>query len=134
MKVTPETLRADKAVRDMLWPFDFAVVGSKAYGPVWFDTAPLEPFEIVAQRGSGCIYALTGPQRHVLLATNRGVSAAAARAAWTGRGRRPLEAASSRHHGAGRRCDRQGTRWLSIGAADRPFQMAVISVGNGSMK
>ena len=72
MKVTPETLRADKAVRDMLWPFDFEVVGSKAYGTVWFDTAPLAPFEIVAQRGSGCVYALTGPQRHVLLATIEG--------------------------------------------------------------
>ena len=72
MKVTPETLRADKAVRDMLWPFDFAVVSNKEYGPVWFDTTPLQPFEIVAQRGSGCVYALTGPRRHVLLATTEG--------------------------------------------------------------
>jgi hypothetical protein len=72
MKVTPETLRASQEIRDMLLPFDFAVVDNKGYGAVWFDTAPLQPFEIVAQRGSGCIYALTGPQRHVLLATSEG--------------------------------------------------------------
>ena len=72
MKVTPETLRASQDIRDMLWPFDFAVTSNKEYGPVWFDTAPLQPFEIVAQRGSGCVYALTGPQRHVLLATSEG--------------------------------------------------------------
>jgi hypothetical protein len=35
-------------------------------------TPPLEPFEIVAQRSSGCVYALTGPQRQVLLATSEG--------------------------------------------------------------
>ncbi len=34
----------------MLWPFDFEVIDNKAFGAVWFDTAPLEPFEIVAQR------------------------------------------------------------------------------------
>jgi hypothetical protein len=28
--------------------------------------------EIVAQRGSGCVFALTGPRRHVLLATSEG--------------------------------------------------------------
>jgi hypothetical protein len=39
---------------------------------VWFDTAPLEPFEIVAQRSTGCVYALTGAPRHVLLATSEG--------------------------------------------------------------
>ena len=72
MKVTPETLRANKEIRDMLWPFDFEVVDNRACGLVWFDAAPLEPFEIVAQRASGCIYALTGPQRHVLLATTDG--------------------------------------------------------------
>ncbi len=72
MKVTPETLRASQDIRDMLWTFDFAVTSNKEYGPVWFDTAPLQPFEIVAQRGSGCVYALTGPQRHVLLATSEG--------------------------------------------------------------
>src|SRR5258706_14619091 len=37
-----------------------------------FDAAPLEPFEIVAQRSTGCVYALTGAQRHVLLATSEG--------------------------------------------------------------
>lgn len=72
MKVTPETLRASRDIRDMLWTFDFAVTSNKEYGPVWFDTAPLQPFEIVAQRGSGCVYALTGPQRRVLLATSEG--------------------------------------------------------------
>ena len=70
MTVTPEILRADNAVRRMLRPFDFEVVDS--YGPVWFDTAPLEPFEIVARRSSGCVYALAGPQRHVLLVTSEG--------------------------------------------------------------
>jgi hypothetical protein len=72
MKVTPETLRANKEIRDMLLPFDFEVVDSKAYGAVWLDTAPLKPFEIVAQRACGCVYALTGSRRHVLLATNEG--------------------------------------------------------------
>jgi hypothetical protein len=72
MTVTPEILRANKEIRDMLWPFDFAVVDNREDGPVWFDTAPLEPFEIVAQRSSGCVYALTGPQRHVLLVTSEG--------------------------------------------------------------
>ena len=72
MTVTPEILRASKETRDMLWPFDFAVVDDGEYGPVWFDTTPLEPFEIAAQRSSGCVYALTGPQRHVLLATSEG--------------------------------------------------------------
>jgi hypothetical protein len=72
MTVTPEMLRANTEIRDMLWPFDFAVVDNKEYGPVWFDTAPLLPFEIVAQRGSGCVYALVGPQRRLLLATSEG--------------------------------------------------------------
>jgi hypothetical protein len=72
MTVTPEFLRANKAIRDMLWHFDFVVVDHNEYGPVWFDTAPLEPFEIVAQRSAGCVYALTGAQRHVLLATSEG--------------------------------------------------------------
>jgi hypothetical protein len=72
MTVTPEILRANKKIRDMLWPFDFVVVDNKEYGPVWFDTAPLEPFEIVAQRSTGCVYALIGSQRHVLLATSEG--------------------------------------------------------------
>src|SRR6266702_4052683 len=72
MTVTPEILRANKEIRDMLWPFDFAVVDNREYGTVRFDTAPLEPFEIVAQRSSGCVYALTGPQQHVLLATTEG--------------------------------------------------------------
>ncbi len=72
MTVTPEILRANKEIRDMLRSFDFAVVDNREYGPVWFDTAPLEPFEIVAQRSSGCVYALTGPQRRVLLVTSEG--------------------------------------------------------------
>jgi hypothetical protein len=72
MTVTPEILRANKKIRDMLWRFDFVVVDNKEYGPVWFDAAPLEPFEIVAQRSTGCVYALTGARRHVLLATSEG--------------------------------------------------------------
>jgi hypothetical protein len=72
MTVTPEILRADKDIRDMLWPFDFTVTDDREFGPVWFDTAPLAPFEIVAQRSSGCVYALIGPERHVLLATSEG--------------------------------------------------------------
>jgi hypothetical protein len=36
------------------------------------DTAPLAPFEVVGQRGSGCVFALVGPQRHVLLLTSEG--------------------------------------------------------------
>ncbi len=72
MNVTPKMLRASKEICDMLWPFDFKVVDSKEFGPVWFDTAPLEPFEIVAQRGTGCVYTLIGPRRHVLLATTEG--------------------------------------------------------------
>src|SRR6266403_3078239 len=72
MTATPEILRANKEIRDMRWRFDFVVVEDKEYGPVWFDTLPLEPFEIVAQRSTGCVYALTGAQRHVLLATSEG--------------------------------------------------------------
>ena len=72
MKPTPETLRADKSLREMLWAFDFGVVDKKAGGAVWFDIASLAPFEIVAQRGSGCVYALTGQRGHVLLATTEG--------------------------------------------------------------
>ena len=56
MTVTPEILRANKEIRDMLWRFDFVVVDNKEHGPVWFDTTPLEPFA----------------QRHVLLATSEG--------------------------------------------------------------
>src|SRR5436190_9717155 len=72
MTVTPEILRANKEIRGMLWSFDFVVVDNQEYGPVWFDTAPLEPFKIVAQRSTGCVYALTGAQLHILLATSEG--------------------------------------------------------------
>jgi len=72
MTVTPEILRANKEIRDMLWSFDFVVVDNQEYGPVWFDTAPLEPFKIMAQRSTGCVYALTGAQHHILLATSEG--------------------------------------------------------------
>jgi hypothetical protein len=72
MTLTPEILLADNDIRDMLWPFDFAVTDNAQYGPVWFDTADLAPFEVVAQRSSGCVYALVGPERHVLLATSEG--------------------------------------------------------------
>jgi hypothetical protein len=43
MTVTPEILRANKEIRDMLWPFDFAVVDNREYGTAWFDTAPSNP-------------------------------------------------------------------------------------------
>lgn len=69
---TPEILRADDDLRDMLWPFDFEVTDNAQFGPVWFETADLVPFEVVAQRSSGCVYALVGPERHVLLATSEG--------------------------------------------------------------
>lgn len=72
MTVTPEILRANRQVRGMLWPFDFTVTDNKEFGPLWFDTVPLEPFEIVAQKSSGCVYALIGPKRHVMLATSEG--------------------------------------------------------------
>jgi hypothetical protein len=71
MPITLEDLRANKAVRDMLWSFDFQVQDDPRM-PVWFDTAPLQPFEVVAQKGSGCVYALTGPDRHVLFVTSEG--------------------------------------------------------------
>lgn len=72
MTPTPEILRADNDIRDMLWPFDFEVTDTAEFGPVWFDTADLAPFEIVGQRSSGCVYALVGPERHVLLVTSEG--------------------------------------------------------------
>jgi hypothetical protein len=72
MTLTPEMLRADNEIPDMLWPFDFEVTDNAQFGPVWFDTADLAPFEVVAQRSSGCIYALVGAERHVLLATSEG--------------------------------------------------------------
>ncbi len=40
MPITPEDLRVNKAVRDMLWSFDFQVQDDPRM-PVWFDTAPL---------------------------------------------------------------------------------------------
>jgi hypothetical protein len=72
MTLTPETLRADDNIADMLWPFDFELIDNDEYGPVWFDTAPFAPFEIVAQRSSGCVYALIGAGRQVLLVTTEG--------------------------------------------------------------
>jgi len=72
MTVTPDMLGVDQKIRDMLWPFDFAPVDNTSHGPVWMDTAPLAPFEVVGQRGSGCVFALVGPQRHVLLLTSEG--------------------------------------------------------------
>ena len=74
MLVTPEILRADKKIRDMLWSFDFDVQDPD-YDMIWFDTAPLQPFEVVAVKGSGCVYALTGMLRHVLFVTSEGQAA-----------------------------------------------------------
>lgn len=72
MTVTPDMLGADQRMRDMLWPFDFAPADNSSHGPVWMDTATLAPFEVIGQRGSGCVFALVGPQRHVLLLTSEG--------------------------------------------------------------
>lgn len=71
MLVTPEILRADKKIRGMLWSFDFEVQDLH-YDAIWFDTAPLQPFDVVAAKGSGCVYALAGMQRHVLFVTSEG--------------------------------------------------------------
>lgn len=71
MLLTPEILRADKKIRGMLWSFVFEVQDPD-HDASWFDTAPLQPFEVVAARGSGCVYALTGIQRHVLFVTFEG--------------------------------------------------------------
>jgi hypothetical protein len=72
MTLTPESLRADSKARDMLRYFDFTVQDVNEYDAVWFDITPLEPFDIIAQRSSGCVYALVGPERHVLLGTSEG--------------------------------------------------------------
>jgi hypothetical protein len=72
MALTAKILRANKKARDMLVAFDFEVQDAGDGGPVWFDTAPLKPFDIVAQRNSGCVYALVGPPRHVLFGTSEG--------------------------------------------------------------
>ena len=74
MDVTPETLRASRNAHDMLWMFDFQIQDD-VREPYWFDTAPLEPLEAVGRRGSGCVYALFGPQRRVLLVTSEGEAA-----------------------------------------------------------
>lgn len=76
MDITPEILRASRNAHDMLWVFDFQIQDDRE--PYWFDTAPLEPFEAVGRRGSGCVYALFGPQRHVLLVTSEGAAAVVA--------------------------------------------------------
>src|SRR5258708_26817611 len=55
-----------------VWGLDVRGGDGKEFGAVWCDIGPLEPFEIVAQRGTGCVYALIGPRRHVLLATTEG--------------------------------------------------------------
>jgi hypothetical protein len=72
MTLTPKILRANSKARDMLAAFDFEVQDAKEGGPVWFDAAPLKPFDIVAQRSSGCVYALVGPARNVLFASSEG--------------------------------------------------------------
>jgi hypothetical protein len=74
MTVTLEALRANRRARALLQGFDFEVQ-DHATAPLWFDATPLAPFEIVAARCSGCVYALVGPQRHVLLATSAGQAA-----------------------------------------------------------
>jgi hypothetical protein len=74
MTITPDMLMADAQLREMLWAFDFAPEDNQSHGPVWADTTPLKPFEIVARRSSGCVYALVGAQRHVLLLTSEGQS------------------------------------------------------------
>ena len=71
MRVTLEQLRANEKARAMLQVFDFDVQDDNSE-PVWFETEPLEPFEIVAKRNSGCVYVLIGKQGHVLHATSEG--------------------------------------------------------------
>ena len=60
MLVTPEILRADKKICGMLWPFDFEV-RDPDHGAIWFDTAPLQPFEVVA--ANDCFRHSPGPFR-----------------------------------------------------------------------
>jgi hypothetical protein len=72
MTLTPKLLRANRQARVMLLAFDFEVRDEDEGGHVWFDTAPLKPFDIVAQRNSGCVYALVGASRHVLFGTSEG--------------------------------------------------------------
>ena len=55
----------------MLRSFDFEVAAEEC-GPPWFATLALEPFCIVAGRGSGCIYALTGSDGHILFVGSEG--------------------------------------------------------------
>jgi len=70
MTVTLENLRADAQAREMLQRFDFVV--EDADNEVWFDAAPLQPFQVIAQKGSGCVYALTGPEKRVLFVSSEG--------------------------------------------------------------
>jgi hypothetical protein len=72
MSVTPQILTGNREIREMLLRFDFEPMDNAEYGPVWFETAPLKPFDVVAQRGSGCVYATIGPERHVVLVTTEG--------------------------------------------------------------
>jgi hypothetical protein len=72
MSVTPAMLGASQALRDMLWPFDFAVEDNNSHGPVWMDVSALQPFEVVGQNGSGGVFALVGDTKHVLHLTSEG--------------------------------------------------------------
>ena len=45
MTLTPKLLRTNRKARVMLLAFDFEVQDENEGGPVWFDTAPLKPFE-----------------------------------------------------------------------------------------
>ena len=74
MEITPEMLRENKRVREMLSAFDFEVVDQPS-NQTWFNTENLQPFEIVAKRASGCLFSIFGPHRLVLLVTSEGEAA-----------------------------------------------------------
>jgi len=71
MEITPKTLRKNRRVREMLSAFDFEVVDQPS-DQTWFQTENLQPFEIVAKRGSGCLFLVFGPHRLILLVTSEG--------------------------------------------------------------
>jgi hypothetical protein len=77
MEITPKTLRKNRRVREMLSAFDFEVV-DQASDQTWFQTENLQPFEIVAKRGSGCLFSIFGPHRLILLVTSEGEAAVVA--------------------------------------------------------
>ena len=70
MEITLKTLRANKRVREMLLAFDFEVVDLPS-DHTWFKTDNLQPFKILAKRGSGCLFSMFGPRQSILLVKRR---------------------------------------------------------------